>query len=269
MTVLFRKKLIPRYIADMSQFMKYEAFIEKIFTDIYRDAVWSQNEEGKGFSGKGSILQNALPYIKFLEKFIAQNHVRSVLDLGCGDWTFSRHVRWGDVHYLGIDVVKSVIEENRKKFSSPAIEELLLEKEEILRRQGILTKKIAVLDPPLKGRDCGQHSVQFRQGEILTADLPEADLMICKDVLQHLPISEIVRFFSGLGNFKHCLITNDVDPNMLWFQNFDIPYGGYRPIDLTAPPFYISGNIVLTYPSGHGPVKQVLYLSSQINSQKI
>ena len=82
------------------------------FTNIYEKELWGK---GKG-SGDGSRLKFNVPYITFLENFLIDNNIKSVIDFGCGDWQFSKYVNWGNIDYLGLDVVDSVIENNKKQF---------------------------------------------------------------------------------------------------------------------------------------------------------
>jgi SAM-dependent methyltransferase len=80
------------------------------FADIYRNNVW-------GFgSGHGSLTNVTKGYRSFVETFIRENGVRSVVDYGCGDWQFSRLINWGDAEYTGVDVVESVVAANQKQY---------------------------------------------------------------------------------------------------------------------------------------------------------
>tara|TARA_B100001175_G_C19178862_1_gene481110 strand:- start:45 stop:608 length:564 start_codon:yes stop_codon:yes gene_type:complete len=82
------------------------------FTYIYDNEKWGVN---KG-SGEGSRPKFNIDYIAFLEHFLKTNNIKSVIDFGCGDWQFSQYVDWSNIDYLGLDVVDSVIEENKKRF---------------------------------------------------------------------------------------------------------------------------------------------------------
>ena len=66
-------------------------------------------------------------------------------------------------------------------------------------------------------------------------------------------------FLRQLYKFKHCLITNDVNPGTLTCDNGDIVHGDYWLLDLTKPPFNFQGVKVLTYQC-RGGMKQVLYI---------
>lgn len=196
-----------------------ETSVEETFTNVYKNCIWGVNENGEGFSGDGSRVENAIPYMLFLQNFLKTHQIKSVVDVGCGDWTFSRYLEWNDAKYIGIDVVKSVIEKNTRQFASDQI--------------------------------------SFIHASGTTYDLPKADLLICKDVLQHLSNDEIFAFIHQIGKFKHCLITNDIDLNGP--NNQDISTGGWRKIDLFSSPFYLDGKVALEY-KNPGLTKRVVHI---------
>ena len=130
--------------------------------------------------------------------------VKSVIDAGCGDWNFSSAIDWGDASYLGVDIASDVVETARKKHE--------------------------------KG------SIKFQVGDI-TEELPAADLLISKDVLQHLSNDLIQKFIRNnlkKGKYKWVILTNDRSST-----NQDIKTGGYRGIDLSLPPFELKGLVDL------------------------
>lgn len=195
--------------------------IENTFTEIYQIGAWGVNAQGIGHSGCGSTYQNVYPYLQFLENFIKMNNITKVLDVGCGDWTFSQHMNWKNVEYTGIDIVKNVIEKNQASFET--------------------------------------ENIKFFHHDLTTENLPAAELLICKDVLQHLSNENIIAFFKKTDDFKHLIITNDVDPNSYSSTNPDILNGDHRFLDLTKEPFNIDGIKLFVYQSG-GVIKQVLYI---------
>ena len=83
-----------------------------------------------------------------------EKKITSIVDAGCGDWEFSKEIDWGGASYLGV-VISSVVIEKLGRYATDKI--------------------------------------QFRVGDI-TEELPAADLLIVKDVLQHLPNSLIEKF---------------------------------------------------------------------------
>lgn len=217
------KSLFKKYKMMFSN-CAFESSNESIFTNIYKIADWGKNENGEGFSGLGSTLENAAPYMQCLEKFIKENNIKSVVDLGCGDWTFSKHLDWSRVQYTGIDVVQYLIERNQELHSAP--------------------------------------NIRFIHSGGAGFQLPEADLLICKDVLQHLSNKDVKKIIKQFGKYKHCLITNDLNCTNEFKMNEDIDSGGLRPLDLTLPPFNLVGQELLQY-KAHGNTKRVLHISEE------
>lgn len=159
-------------------------------------ATYAANEWRYG-SGHGSLPINNVPYIEFISNFIVRNDIRTVVDLGCGDWQFSRFMDWSKVKYAGFDLVEAVINENNNNFSSENVEFKLL-------------------------RDL--------------SSIPSADLLICKDVMQHLPNRIVIDYIEfAFRKFRYILITNDDLPEQ-WL-NGDIRAGNFRPVRLDRHPF--------------------------------
>lgn len=198
---------------------------EQVFTHIYDHAVWGRNSEKVGFSGGGSLLKNARAYIDLLVPFMKEHNITSVVDAGCGDWEFSRFIDWTGIQYIGYDVVESVIEKNIKRYSSP--------------------------------------NVTFIHANMLTEDLPPADLLLCKEVLQHLTNEDILSFLPQLKKYKYCLITNNVYTRTLSSDNPDCTMGQCRNIDLSQPPFNIKGKKLLNYKAYVG-IHQVFLIDNTI-----
>lgn len=194
---------------------------EDAFNRAYSHAMWGTNADGKGHSGEGSTIEKTKIYRFFLEDFIAEHQIKSIVDYGCGDWESTQLVNLEGINYTGVDIVKPVIENNIAKYGSP--------------------------------------TVKFVHANGNEIDLPKADLLICKDVLQHLPNSAIHKFITQIPKYKYCLITNDVDALTLSSSNIDTYAGNWRSIDLTRPPFNVKGVKVLTFPAGL-TTKQVLLI---------
>ena len=139
---------------------------------------------------------------------MAENRVRRVVDFGCGDWQVARQVDWTGIHYIGVDIVPQVVEENRRRFASDNVEFRLL---------------------PEGG-----------------VDLPEADLLMVKDVLQHWSDEAIQAFLPTLRRFPLALVTNCVNPRGPTV-NRQIPDGGFRCMDLREAPFHLNAEEVFTF----------------------
>lgn len=135
---------------------------KEIFTEIYDNNVW-------GGSGGGSSPENTVEYRAFLQKFLKDYDIKTVVDFGCGDWSFSHLIDWSGINYTGYDCVESVIKTNQKKnkFSNIKFTSIL----------------------PLKSLDYGE-------------------CLIVKDVLQHWSNEDIDGFLQSYKYFKYILITN-------------------------------------------------------------
>jgi hypothetical protein len=86
-----------------------------VFEEIYRGRLW-----GNG-SGAGSDAGANAGYRRFLQSFLEENRIKSVVDFGRGDWQFSRYIDWGGARYVGLDVVPDLIEQNSRSFGTPEI----------------------------------------------------------------------------------------------------------------------------------------------------
>lgn len=176
--------------------------MRKTFSFIYEHNAWTFG------SGLGSLPQTTLKYRYFLEQFIAERNIASVVDFGCGDWQFSRYIYWWEARYTGYDTVPGLIETNRARFAADDVEFLV-------------------------------------SPESFT-DLKPAELLIVKDVLQHWPDDAVLPFLSAArAIYPTILITNSTSPAER--LNTDIRLGQFRPLDLRLPPFSIDAECPLEY----------------------
>jgi SAM-dependent methyltransferase len=195
------------------------------FEKIYRDADWGKNSGGIGNSGTGSTLEATALYRQYLQDFMKANDIKSVVDAGCGDWEFSQKIDWTGIDYKGYDIVAKVIEADKAKYGKP--------------------------------------NIQFFTGNIVEEDLPPADLLISKHVLQHIPNADVKKFLDKqLKKYKHVLLTNGVHEILLTGNNADIKPGEYRLLELMKPPFDIKGRKALTY-WANGHMHQVLHINNE------
>lgn len=184
------------------------------FNRIYAEGTWGRDVAGGGTSGTGSTLAITQEYRAYIEDFIRTHGVTSVVDAGSGDWGFSHAIDWGGASYLGVDIASDVVAAVRSRHETD--------------------------------------NVRFQVGDI-TDDLPAADLLISKDVLQHLS-NDLVRKFirNNLrpGKYKWVILTNDRGSG-----NPDIAVGGHHAIDLAAPPFDVKGLVDLPITFGEEVTK--------------
>lgn len=180
-----------------------------------------ENQYGRATSGPGSSIEQGLPFVKYMQNILDTHDIQSVVDLGCGDWVLAREVNWGERDYIGIDVVESLVQTNQELYGSDTIHFLKL--------------------------DAGLESI------------PMGDLLVCKDVLMHLPNANVFHILAESKKFKYCLFINDFNPRSR--INTDIPTFGFRCLDLTQPPFNLTPLHVNYYISGNA-IKQVLLIKN-------
>lgn len=187
--------------------------LQKVFENIYQNKVWYHG------SGSGSLPSNTVEYRRFLQEYLAEHEIKSVVDAGCGDWQFSHLMDWSGIRYLGMDIVPSLIEENRKNW--------------------------------------GADNILFICADALEEELPQADLLIMKDVLQHWANGNILRFLPKFKNFKRVLAVNScVEDDFNPQANKDIRDGEARFVDLGQPPFSLNTRELFRYKSWR-PAKKV------------
>jgi len=92
----------------------------------------------------------------------------------------------------------------------------------------------------------GQPGVDFMVTPEKPAEIPDADLLVCKDVLQHLPVADIQRFLlEVVPRYPLALVINDVASNLEGL-NSDIPAGHWRPVDIRESPFGARAVVIKT-----------------------
>jgi SAM-dependent methyltransferase len=189
----------------------------EIFSDIYLQNKWGRGD-GEFFSGTGSLPNMTDGYTAFVNKFVKDNGVTSIVDLGCGDFQVGQKIATEGHKYIGCDVVPELVEYNSRKF--------------------------------------GNENVSFRLCNIVDDPLPNADLCLIRQVLQHLSNSDIKAVISKLNQYRFILITDA----QMWgvpSENIDIEtFSGTRNdfghgLFLESPPFDLEVKTVMESKATH------------------
>jgi hypothetical protein len=86
--------------------------MQEVFSRIYAMFVWGENS-----SGGGSNRKNAIPYLAMLQQFFNEISYTSVVEYGCGNWELMKWITIPNhIHYLGVDIVHSVVSANIAKY---------------------------------------------------------------------------------------------------------------------------------------------------------
>jgi hypothetical protein len=123
--------------------------------------------------------------------------VSSLLDVPCGDFHWMGTVSLDDIHYIGGDIVPELVAKNRAAHQRPGIE--------------------------------------FRRIDLLTDQMPRADLIMCRDGLVHFSNADVFRAIRGFceSGAEYLLATTFPGRE----GNNDILTGDWRPLNLEASPF--------------------------------
>ncbi len=200
--------------------------MEDIFTNIYKKNIW-----GSGSGSGSNISKDTLKYINILEDIIKNNNIKSICDIGCGDWNFSQFINYNNIEYLGIDCVNSVIKENIKKY-----------------------KKI---------------NINFEHKIISDNYIPENyDLIIIKDVIQHWTDEDIIKYFPLiLKNNKYIFCTNgykfmrDKNKNNITKRDINNKYR-YHPVDINKYPLSLFKDNVINI-TNHRAKQLILFTNNK------
>jgi SAM-dependent methyltransferase len=160
--------------------------VEEAFRKIYFSKSWGC-EGSVFFSGAGSRGPASEQYCAAVVDFIHRRDIRSVADLGCGDFCVgSRLVEATNITYTGIDVVPELIQHLRSNVDNPR--------------------------------------ATFLCADITRQALPPADLCLIRQVLQHLSNEEIEQVLSNVRHYPLILVSEDVPVRPKSF-NRDKPHG--------------------------------------------
>jgi SAM-dependent methyltransferase len=157
-------------------------------------------------NGPGATMAATTALRAQLPDLLGRHNIKTVLDVGCGDWTWMQHVDLSMLQtYIGWDVDLATIEENQRRFA-------------------------------------GRTNVVFECKNLLTeTDIPKVDLILARHVLIHFPnayTTQILERFKGSGSTYLLSSTWPEDENSDE-QPDGFAYRGYmeRAVNLEADPF--------------------------------
>lgn len=197
---------------------------KKAMEQVYEMNLWGSNSS-EFYSGDGSHQPEIVePYVEVVTSFLNSfEKPISVCDLGCGDFNIGQKLFKNTKKYIAVDIVSNLIEHNKKTFKSDNLE--------------------------------------FRCLDIAVDDLPSADCVLIRQVLQHLSNTEVQNVLEKLVNFKHIILTEHL-PEGTFTPNKDIISG--QGIRLKKQ----SGINLLVAPFNLKVIKEKQLLSYTLNENK-
>jgi hypothetical protein len=155
-------------------------------------------------SGPGSGVFVAAVLNRVLPQLCRAYRVETLLDAPCGDFNWMKEMDLPIRHYIGVDVVAAVIDKNNLRY--------------------------------------GNDQRRFQLADITQDDLPESDLVLCRDGLVHLVADDALAALRRFRDSSRLVLTTT-----FYAVEKNIPgsTGGWRPINLQLEPFSLPPPIAI------------------------
>lgn len=195
-----RARLGPRRHIDISA---PADSVEAAFEAIAVNRVWGNpdiNQHLQSLSGPGSMLQTTKRLRRCLGQWIARFNITSIVDAPCGDATWQGSIPGiHEVRYTGFDVSKHTL------------------------RRAKMTNANASL-------------MRFVRADLTKRVPPRADLIMVRDVVQHLPLRLGVQLLTNakVSGARWLAVSTYGGPKA---TNREVKVGGYYQNNIHLPPF--------------------------------
>lgn len=201
MTKEILKKIIPIKLRQKIRALEHKIFgldskyknlsTEDVFDNIYEKGIWGKDEQSNSTSGTGSHKAEIVdPYVNVVKKVITDNNIKTVADLGCGDFAIGSQIIDYCESFRAYDISNIILERNRSKYKHP--------------------------------------NLKFYKLDLSKDELPHADMAFVRQVLQHLSNENIKNFVHQLNTskkFKYLLLTEHLPLKSKFVPNIDKPSG--------------------------------------------
>ncbi len=165
--------------------------------EIFTDIFTEQKWKVKdSVSGPGSDIDHARVIIKELPILFRDLSISTMLDIPCGDFHWMNSVNLDGIDYIGADIVEEIIRKNREKHK--------------------------------------RENLRFQHLNLIVDDLPEVDLIFCRDCLIHFCFNDILLALRNIHNSRSQYLLTTTTPSQK--NNHDILTGEWRPLNLEVPP---------------------------------
>lgn len=154
-------------------------------------------QDNESRSGPGSNVVQSRAVRQGLPALLDELSIETVLDVPCGDFNWMKEVALELKRYIGADIVQQLVADNVRRY--------------------------------------GSERVKFLALDILRNDLPEVDLVLCRDLLVHFSKRDIFKATKQLKRSKSTYLLATTFANLN--ENVEIMTGEWRPINLCLPPF--------------------------------
>jgi len=176
-----------------------------VMEQIYDLKLWG-GKDIDFYSGEGSHDPAFVdPYLDVITSFFqSKNSALIVCDLGCGDFNIGKRLVSHTKQYIGIDIVQSLIDRNKKIHN--------------------------------------QKNLEFHCLDIATDPIPSGNCVLLRQVLQHITNSEIQQILEKITDFQYAIITEhlptgDFEPNKDIISGQGIRLKKQSGVDILSSPF--------------------------------
>jgi hypothetical protein len=162
-------------------------------------------------SGPGSTLEETKFLREKLKEIVKQYNIKSVVDIPCGDFNWMKEIVFSFESYTGGDIVEQCIKTNNEEY--------------------------------------GNKRIKFIDFDLLNDSIPDADLLIVRDILGHFPLEDGKKIIDNIlkSNCKYLLSTtwakktdqgwSECGPTDVHRENEGADYGRFYPVNLMTDPF--------------------------------
>lgn len=154
-----------------THFMIKNLTLDQKFNYIYKNKFWGSKTDKEFYSGEGSHDPKiANPYVEIITKFLSKLSNPVVVDLGCGDFNIGSKISHLSKKYYAIDLVEDLINYNKENFKN--------------------------------------ENLIFSKLDITKDTLPNGDVCLVRQTLQHLSNEDIFSFINNInGKYKFLIVT--------------------------------------------------------------
>ena len=121
-------------------------------SDFEKNIRWGLFGSAESRSGPGSTMDQTAHIRNALRELFRELGIKVLLDVPYGDFHWMSHVDISSLRYIGGDIVTEMVRRNRV--------------------------------------DYGSNDIEFHVINIITDDLPKADVILCRDCLVHLKLED-------------------------------------------------------------------------------
>jgi len=153
--------------------------------------------DNESVSGAGSNDEQTRAVVNAIPGILSRYNIGSMLDLPCGDFNWMRKVNLDGINYTGGVIVDEIIIRNQSQY--------------------------------------GKANISFRKLNVISDELPNVDLLLCRDCFIHLSYKQVLQSLANIKkqNIRYLLTTSFTQRR----KNKDIVAGEWRPINLEIAPF--------------------------------